>query len=202
MQFAMIDGQRVMAAPGLTASCPSCGDVVIAKCGEIKQWHWAHKQNDCDPWSEGMTAWHAKWQEMFPADWREVVIRKNGSVHRADVRLPNGWVIEFQHSSIGVSEIAEREAFYWNMVWVFDAREAYAEERFDLRNRRTHYTFRWKHPRISIAYATRPRFLHLSDIFLLDLRKMSKATPCGGWGDLITPQKFVGRYVPVKAAIP
>jgi competence CoiA-like predicted nuclease len=200
MEFALIDGARVTAQPGARGMCPSCGDIVVAKCGDIKQWHWAHASNDCDPWSEGMTEWHATWQECFPADWREVVIRKNGTCHRADVRLPNGRVIEFQHSSIGVQEIAEREAFYWNMLWVFDAREAYAEDRFDLRDRKTHYTFRWKYPRISIAFARSPVFLHLSNFWMLNLRKMSKATPCGGWGKLITVQSFAARYAPKAVA--
>jgi len=195
MEFALVENARVTAQPGLRAQCPSCGDTVLAKCGNIKQWHWAHESNDCDPWSEGMTQWHATWQERFPADWREAVIRKNGAVHRADVRLPNGRVLEFQHSSISVQDIEEREAFYWNMIWVFDAREAYTKERFDLRSRITHYTFRWKHPRISIAYARSPKFLQLDDNRLLDLRKMSKATPCGGWGEIVSVQSFLARFV-------
>ena len=40
--------------------------------------------------------------------------------HIADVRADNGIVVEFQHSFIKQEEIASREQFYKNMVWVVD----------------------------------------------------------------------------------
>jgi hypothetical protein len=195
MQFAVIDGERYMAYPGMKAQCPSCDDVVIAKCGEIKQWHWAHTRNDCDPWAEGMTKWHIGWQERFPQDLREIVMRRDRETHRADVRLSSGKVIEFQYSSISTQEIGQREFFYRDMVWVFDVSDAYIDDRFNLRKRENYLTFRWKHPRTSIAYARCKVFLHYSPDSMLELRKMSKETPCGGWGYKITVDDFVNRHI-------
>ena len=80
-----INGNRTRAVPGAVAYCPSCGMEVSAKCGEINSWHWAHHGGDCDPWSEGETPWHINWKQLFPEDWREVVIPP----HRADVKTPN-----------------------------------------------------------------------------------------------------------------
>lgn len=112
--------QRVEAAPKAKALCPACGGDVRAKCGKVVTWHWAHLEKECDPFSEPMTAWHKEWQETVPKDCREVVI----GPHRADILSPLGVVVELQHSSISVDEIREREAFYGQMVWVFDARDA------------------------------------------------------------------------------
>lgn len=42
-------------------------------------------------------------------------------LHRADVRTPSGTVVEFQHSPITLETIQERETFYGDLMWVFDA---------------------------------------------------------------------------------
>lgn len=118
MQYANVDGKRSKPPPGAKGTCTGCGAPVLAKCGTIKVHHWAHVAKDCDPWYEPMTEWHRTWQERFPPDWREVTI----GPHRADVCTPGGLVLEFQHSPIGFEEIEERENFYGNMLWVFDAR--------------------------------------------------------------------------------
>lgn len=111
------DYEKISPRPGMRALCPSCGGDVLAKCGSIKAWHWSHVAADCDPWSEPETEWHLNWKRRFPPECREVVIGN----HRADVRTKNGIVIEFQHSSISVEEIRDREAFYGErMMWVID----------------------------------------------------------------------------------
>jgi hypothetical protein len=50
------------------------------------------------------------------------VIRRDeaGEKHFADVMTENGLVIEFQHSHLRTQEMAAREAFHRNMVWVVD----------------------------------------------------------------------------------
>lgn len=48
--------------------------------------------------------------------------------HRADIRRDDGLVIELQASSISAEEIAEREAFYGEMVWLLDGREFVLDE--------------------------------------------------------------------------
>jgi competence CoiA-like predicted nuclease len=42
--FATVGGTpKVRATPGARASCPFCARFMIAKCGEINVWHWAHE---------------------------------------------------------------------------------------------------------------------------------------------------------------
>jgi hypothetical protein len=116
VRWAESQGNRVEATPNQKASCPCCGGEVLAKCGEVVTWHWAHKSRDCDPWSEPESEWHREWKSLFPREMQEVVI----GPHRADVLSPRG-VIELQHSSISAAEIRKREQFYEKMVWVIDA---------------------------------------------------------------------------------
>lgn len=89
---------------------------MIAKCGSTKVWHWAHRQRDCDRWSEGESEWHRSWKALFPEAWQEVVIGE----HRADLLTPFG-VIELQNSPISAETIREREAFYGRMIWIVNA---------------------------------------------------------------------------------
>lgn len=109
------------------ATCPGCEDPVIAKTGETVAWHWAHTSRmDCDPWHSSETEWHLGWKR----DAREHGARlevpmwgPDGTRHRADIVLPNGIVVEVQHSSLKPSELREREAFYaghGGIRWVFD----------------------------------------------------------------------------------
>src|SRR4051794_21116945 len=106
-------GDLAMPSPGAVAECPVCAGAVTAKCGEVVTWHWAHVAHaDCD-W-EPETEWHRNWKACFPPECREVALGGK----RADVRLADGLVVEFQHSSISSREIASREAFYRRMVWV------------------------------------------------------------------------------------
>lgn len=71
-----------------------------------------------------MSDWHFEWQSKFPIDSREVVVEKEGVVHRADVLIKNT-VIEFQHSLISGEEFEARNRFYKNcgyrVIWLFDA---------------------------------------------------------------------------------
>lgn len=122
MKFAIIDDARREPAPGLTGSCPGCDQKVIAKCGEQRLWHWAHKgKRTCDPWWEPETEWHRAWKNLFPEEWQEVPMRAaNGELHIADVRTPAGMVLEFQHSAITPDERRSREAFYDRMLWIVD----------------------------------------------------------------------------------
>lgn len=92
--WAISSGVRVRAWPGERAFCPCCNCVLVAKCGSIVSWHWAHMTKDCDPWYEPESEWHIHWKQKFPDKWQEVVI---GS-HRADLRTPTT-VIELQASS-------------------------------------------------------------------------------------------------------
>lgn len=123
MKFADMEGQRCEAQPRLSATCRSCGAHVIAKCGNLRVWHWAHRSvGDCDTWAELETEWHRAWKNEFPVDWQEVIhTAPTGERHIADVKTQSGMVIEFQHSFLKAEERMARESFYRKMVWVVDA---------------------------------------------------------------------------------
>jgi hypothetical protein len=97
---------------------------VIAKCGEHRVEHWAHRgARVCDPWWESETEWHRAWKNEFPVDWQEIIqTAQDGEKHVADVKTKTDMVIEFQHSFLKPEERAAREAFYKKMVWVVDGR--------------------------------------------------------------------------------
>lgn len=183
-----------MAAPGENATCPLCGGAVIAKCGDIVIWHWAHKAGaDCDPWSEHETQWHIDWKSLF--DKVEVTIEKGGVRRRADIVTPGGLVVELQHSNIAPEEIRAREDFYRDMIWLFDATESRLlhpvyGRRLTLYSKGDYCTFRWKFPRKSIAYARRPVFLDLGEGLMMRLGKIYPDGICGGWGELGTHEQF------------
>lgn len=123
MKFSLVDEKRQEAQPGLSGVCPTCGRPMIAKCGEVKAWHWAHRgKRDCDPWWENETEWHRAWKDKFPVDWQEVIHHdeESGEKHIADVKTDQGWVIEFQHSRINPEERRSRNIFYKKIVWVVD----------------------------------------------------------------------------------
>ena len=95
---------------------------MIAKCGEVKLWHWAHRAGSlCDRWWENETPWHRAWKDRFPTEWQEIWRHADdGELHIADVETHDGWVIEFQHSNINPEERRSREGFYERMTWVVD----------------------------------------------------------------------------------
>jgi competence protein CoiA len=124
MKFALVDGQRQEAQPGLSGKCRSCEQPMIARCGEVRVWHWAHKRKSplCDRWWENETEWHRNWKDQFPDHWQEIVHpAENDERHIADVRTDHGWVIEFQHSPIKPEERRARDSFYKKLVWVVNA---------------------------------------------------------------------------------
>lgn len=145
------DGQRRLALPGLRASCPGCDSSVLAKCGEIRIWHWAHEVLDCDPWSEPESEWHLGWKKHAPEGRTEVVIERGGKKHRADIVCANSAVLELQTAALPPSEVREREEFYKYMAWMF--RVTWAD--------RLHYGkkgFWWKHGSIAQTFVTKPLF--------------------------------------------
>ena len=126
MKYAISNDQRIEATPKAVGKCPCCGADLIARCGDLKVWHWAHKgRRVCDHWWESETEWHRAWKDTFPKEWQEVVhFAEDGEKHIADIKTPDGFVIEFQHSYIKAEEKLAREQFYKNMVWVVDGKRA------------------------------------------------------------------------------
>lgn len=147
MIYALSHTGLVRAKPETKGLCPHCQSIVIAKCGEIKIWHFAHVVNqDCDLWHEGETAWHIEWKDNFPKE----MIEKTIGIHRADLLTPSGFVIEFQHSPLEPKAIRAREDFYKKMIWVVDA-STFADnitlyERTGAEDMPTvQFLWRWKH---------------------------------------------------------
>ena len=155
MIYATLNNELVTPAPGLHATCPCCKGDVIAKCGQINVWHWAHKIKDCDLWSEPETPWHLGWKSLFPRNQTEVVM----SNHRADAVNQNGVVFEFQHSPMDVETMQEREAFYGEkMIWVLDG--SLFRLNFKLWDDKV---FEWKRLRKTWLQSQRPIFIDFGE---------------------------------------
>lgn len=127
----------------------SMGHRLVAKKGKKVVHHFAHYASQaCDSWRTGMTNWHAQWQKIVldPLNL-EACLDADGKIlgyssftgtgmqshnasqgHIADIikpRIINGnfirpSVVEIQHSSIDKKSIEDREAYYKDMIWVFD----------------------------------------------------------------------------------
>lgn len=178
MQWAIVAGERFEANPilrGISAKCPCCDSEVRPKCGSIVEWHWAHKERDCDPWSEPESLWHREWKDSFPSSWNEVIIGK----HRADIKA-DGLVIELQNSLISPKTIQERESYYGNMIWIVNAQDF----TLSIRERDEYVSFRWKWPRKSWWHSEKPLYFDLGIRGILEVKKIHNETPCGGWGTL------------------
>ena len=121
MKFALFKDERIEATKGAKGVCPSCGSELIARCGEIKIHHWAHKKKCNDHWWENETEWHRNWKNQFPSEWQERIYKdESGEKHIADVKTSSGWTIEFQHSAISREERDSRDNFYNKLIWIVD----------------------------------------------------------------------------------
>lgn len=131
--------------------CPICGGKVILKQGKINTPHFAHVATDCeDTWNYDMSEWHYSMQECFDVTQREVIVKHNGQVHRADV-LSGNKIIEFQHSPISYDEISERNEFYssagYQIAWVFDVQEQYDSGAISCCDKDDAIMYRWNNPK-------------------------------------------------------
>lgn len=186
---------RIMAEPGVDGVCPTCRRQLIPHCGEILRWHWAHKSDDCDGWSEGETDWHWDWKQEVPESHREVVM----GPHRADAIGRRGTVVEFQHSSISPEDVHEREDFYGTrMLWVVDLSEVEvgpfnSESRFWLEEGELYVRFYLKRTPAWLATSHRPLFLDLGTRGLIHVADFRES----GWGMgfPLSRQDFIDQYL-------
>lgn len=178
--------------PGNKAICPICKSEVIAKCGEINVWHWAHvSSSNCDDWVEPDNSWQRDWKNRYPIDKREIVI--NGRV--ADIVTERNDVIKLRNSYISPNDIYKIEQHFKNMIWIFNVADC--EENFKFwpqigGGNKIYHKFRWKHARKHIAYASKSTILDLgfSDKLFI-LKKIAKKPPFYGWGHFITLEEFL-----------
>lgn len=183
MLWAISNQERVKAFPGARAKCPCCEVGVMAKCGSIVTWHWAHETNECDPWFEPESEWHIRWKQQFPPEWQEVIVGK----HRADIKTPK-LVIELQASCISPEEIEARERHYRSMLWLLRG-DDFADN-FSLRKHDGYLSFRWKWPRKSWWAAKMPIVIDFQD-GMIKVKKLYGNIPCGGWANEITKKQFM-----------
>jgi competence CoiA-like predicted nuclease len=193
-------GNKLRVSRGAEGTCKLCGESLIAKCGEIKIHHWAHRSgNDCDDWHEPESDWHLYWKSLVPSAQCEVVIERNGRKRRADIVTAKGTVIELQHSFLSPAEIHAREEFYKTMMWLFDVRECCVATRGALvprlhfRHRDGYHSFRWKQARQHIGhtdYGNIPVYLDIGNDRIFRLHKFHSKAPVGGWGNIAKRSVF------------
>jgi hypothetical protein len=167
-------GERIQPVPGGRALCGQCGGEVLAKCGQLVSWHWAHRAAECDTWAEGETEWHLAWKRQVLESACEVQIDN----HRADIRTAEGLVVELQHSPLDPRVIEERETFYGHMVWLFDARKF----ELALYPSAAELSFVWRRPRRSLLSVHKPMYWDLGDGFVLYVKALTTDSPLGGFG--------------------
>jgi competence protein CoiA len=209
MLYALMSGEKVRATPGARAECPGCRREMVAKCGEVVMWHWAHMASPCGDW-EPETDWHLEWKSWFPPEWVEVF--RGG--RRADVLLPSGTAIEFQRRGLGAETIRAREANWGRVIWVMYAEDLYDATlsvygeatdipRLDLRTKydadgRVKYTsFRWRHPRRSWEAAEGSLVMDFGEGDLFEIRKVHWDGKVGGWGHMRDQREMLNRWTGV-----
>ena len=201
------DEKKIKASPGVVGVCPMCGAPVVSKCGTLVLWHFAHRswedgypKRDCDSWSEKETQWHMDWKARVPEHMREFVLKRSftdldGSekeaVHRADILNSRGTVIELQHSPISPEDIRERENFYINMIWIWDASKFKFSHPERLHEGQRYI---WKHPKKSILQVQKPLFFHFGGQKLFRIERISKTSPTQVTGRFESFKDFLEIY--------
>ncbi len=135
--------------------CPYCGAPLTTKKGEVRQHHFAHKQNHLcsDTWERShrydISPWHNEWQSLFPKENQEVKLSLGDTKHRADVMIDRT-VIEFQHSIMPVKAFDDRNNFYFNLgnkvIWLFDLSDLLEEQLF-YKETGDGLEFHWRNPK-------------------------------------------------------
>jgi len=193
MWYAIVAGEPARREPRLSAEraiCPTCDAEVVGKVGSVIAPHWAHlRGRDCDDWHSEEGEWHREWKGRFPEHCREFVMKP----HRADVRLPNSQVIEFQSKGLSPAEFREREKFYGRLVWVIDGREAFLGGRIVPSNPAWSF-FRWRRPWRSLNFCLCRVFIDLGHLVVEVVRRpIGKNDP---WESRpLTHEAFVAKFL-------
>lgn len=166
MLWAIVDNEKVDPTPKTYGACPFCGGKVLSKCGEVKVWHWAHfKDENCDTWYEPESYWHLHWKMTFGKDNAEIVIKKDGKWHVADIFTESEIVIEMQNSPIQKEVIRKRENFYGKrMIWLING--AHFKDNFifwESEDDNNNLYCNWKYARRSWEDVQRPIFIDFGD---------------------------------------
>lgn len=143
--------------PGARANCLDCDATLIAKCGEINRWHWAHQGNAICT-GEGEGAWHLAWKHWAAHQGAEVELTDHP--HRADIVWPDGTVYECQTNYTDAATIRRREDHYGDrLTWVY----RWLPGRWNRLRNVSDGWFKWNRPAPSMALHERPVIWHHLD---------------------------------------
>ena len=188
MLYAINNGSKILPEKHLKGHCPDCGDSVIAKCGEVNQWHWAHVVNAECKNNKPETMWHKEWKLNFPQECVEEKIKN----HRADVFI-NGVAIEFQASTIARPDIVSRNEVFKKVFWVIKAEDKHLFFR-EVIKKTKFYSCKWKWRKTSfdetLSKDTRI-FLDVGDDFLFLIKNKKLDALKFFYGEFITKEYFV-----------
>jgi len=117
---------------GEIAECPHCFSEVRAYCGDVYVYHWKHtNSNDCIYSNTGESLWHLRMKKLMFEKGANIECRLGYKI--ADVLLDNGFIVEFQNSSISKTECIERNKNNHNkVIWVYNCNEQYKNEQITI----------------------------------------------------------------------
>jgi hypothetical protein len=186
------------------ASCAECGAGMLARTGEVRIWHWAHRVAAPDCAAAGESAWHLAWKALGIDGTQEVRVGNR----RADVLAPGGFAVEFQDWAIDPGELRAREddwAGQGGMVWVFRADRQYAEGRIEVKpslarfgddlvkpeNRAT-VDIRWSFAPARVRAARAPAFVDIGggELLFVGAWRLG-SSPLTGYGWRVTKESVI-----------
>ncbi|MBR9867123.1 MAG: hypothetical protein GYB18_08480 [Oceanospirillales bacterium] len=133
------DRGRIKPTKKVEAFCPSCGDHVHARMGQVRLNHWAHLPNSDCTYGRAMTAWHYRWIDRHydKAGWEVEFIDEN---HRYDCFHPDKQVVLEIQRRAEYDYIMEKTQFVidngYKIKWIFHE-EIFKPESFERTD--THY---------------------------------------------------------------
>lgn len=143
--------------PGARARCYDCPSILIAKCGEINKWHWAHP-GDAICSHDGEGAWHRAWKQWCAN--QGAAVESVSHPHRADVKWPDGRIWELQRTYTDGATIRKREDHYGEqLTWVYRWLPGRWNRLWNIGDG----WFRWAKPAPSMALHRRPVIWHHLD---------------------------------------
>jgi len=190
----MLDRYGLEASPGARSECSMCGGRLLAKCGQIVSWHWAHETLDCDPWAEPESEWHLGWKRYFASHGARIEVVMGN--HRADVVTADGQIVELQSDYLSVEAIAAREEFYGErLTWLY---RCHWSERLQYGRR----GFWWKHGSKAMTQHQRPVWWDLDDelirvdVNLVEQRELLAWDPVANVGHYaVSGHRVLGRVL-------
>jgi hypothetical protein len=124
--LADVNGEPTTATPGAHGTCRQCEAPMLAKCGRIVPWHWAHvaRVAHCDPWQQPDTRWTLAIKQRLADDGAEIetIVEHDGERHIVDALFDGLAILLVSGRYPTPEQIEERERFFGaHTVWIYDA---------------------------------------------------------------------------------